>query len=262
MDNITNHPAVKNLAIALLALLVIFTAAKTISEFKSMNYIGAGVSATNAISVSGKGEVIAAPDIALFSFTVEKEGASVPDAQKKATDNMNAILDYLKKSGVADKDVKTTSYNIYPRFEYTGTSSYGGGKQILAAYVVSQTIEVKVRKLDDAGKILSGIGEYGATGISGLNFTNDKQDDLVRQARDKAIADAREQANVLARSLGVSIVRIVNFSESGSGYPQPIYYAKDVRNMGMGGAAEQSAPSIPSGENKIVSNVMITYEIK
>lgn len=264
MENLVNRPAFKNLAVTLLALLVAFVAVKTVSDIKSIRYIGSGMSGVNAITVSGTGEVIAAPDIATFTFTVSEEAPTVPAAQKKATEKMNAILAYVKKSNIADKDVKTISYNIYPRYEYTNPTPYSSvpSKQILAAYVVSQTIQVKVRDLDNAGTVLSGIGEYGATDVSGLSFSIDKQKDVERQARDKAITDAREQANLLARSLGVKIVRIVSYNESG--YPQPIYYAKamDVA-YGMGGAAlESRVPSLPSGENKVVSNVTITYEIR
>lgn len=263
MENLINRPAVRNLAIALLALLVAFTAVKTVTSLKSMRYIGSGMSGMNAITVSGTGEVIATPDIATFTFTVSEEAATVPAAQKKSTDKMNAILAYVKKANIADSDVKTLSYNIYPRYEYTGTGAYyGSGKQVLAAYVVSQTIQIKVRDLDKAGEILSGIGEYGATDVSGLSFSIDKQKDVERQAREKAITDAREQANVLAKSLGVRLVRIISFSESG--YPQPVYFAKAMdMSYGMGGVAmNQSAPSLPSGENKVTSNVTISYEIR
>lgn len=263
MDNITNKPLVQNLFIAFLALLVVFMAGKSISELKGLKYIGEGLNATNVITVNGTGDVLATPDVATFSFSVTQEAAAVPDAQKKATDKMNAILAYVKKAGIADKDVKTLSYNIYPRYEYINQPNvapyYGQGKQVLAAYVVSQTVEVKVRKMDDAGTLLSGVGSLGATDVSGLNFSVDKQTDVDRQARDKAIADAREQANVLARSLGVSLGRIVSFSESGSAR-YPIYYAKDAM-MGAGSVAPQAA-NVPSGENKVTSNVTITYEIK
>ncbi|HVU06446.1 MAG TPA: SIMPL domain-containing protein [Candidatus Paceibacterota bacterium] len=261
MENLFSQKQFKNLAYALLALLIAFVAAKTVSELKGMSYIGAGVPSSDTITVSGTGEVVTAPDIATFTFAVEKEGASVPEAQKKSADGMNAILDYLKKAGIEDKDIKTESYNIYPRYDYVQTSMYGGGKQVLAAYVVSQNVTVKVRDLDKAGELLSGIGEYGATNISGLTFSVDDHVKVERQARDAAIADAREQAEILAKSLGVKIVRLVSFNESNYGYPTPIYYAKDMA-YGMGGAANQSAPSIPTGENKITSNVSLTYEIR
>ncbi len=248
----------------MLGLLVAFTAVKLIGEIKGIKYIGETPDPTNVITVNGTADVLTTPDIATFSFTVSQEAPVVADAQKKSTDKMNAILAYIKKAGVADKDVKTSSYNTYPRYDYVAQPNsapyYGQGKQVLAAYVVSQTIEVKVRKMDDAGKILSGVGSLGATDISGLNFSVDKQTDVERQARDKAISDAREQANILARSLGVSLGRIVNFSESSSGRPYPIMYAKDMA-MSSGAVAPQAA-NIPSGENKVTSNVTITYEIK
>ncbi|MDO8579550.1 MAG: SIMPL domain-containing protein [bacterium] len=254
----------RKVGVILGVVLVIFVAAKTLAEFKAMSYIGKTTPVTNVISVSGKGEILATPDIATFSFGVTEEAQTVEVAQKSATEKMNVILEYVKTSGVSEKDVKTTSYNIYPRYEYRAISAstpyYGGGKQVLVAYVVSQTIEVKVRKLTDAGKLLSGIGEFGATDVSGLTFTQDKQDALVREARDKAIQDARNQAKALAKSLGVRLGDIISFSDN-QGYPGPIYYAKSA-SMGMGGGESAPVPDIPAGENKIVSNVTITYEIK
>jgi hypothetical protein len=261
MENLIKQPVFKNLSITLLGLLVAFFAAKTISEIKSISFVGAGTPVTDSITVSGTADVITTPDIATFTFTVQEEAQSVPDAQKKATDKSNAVLAYIKKAGIADNDVKTLSYNIYPRYEYhqNGATINYGGTQVLAAYVVSQTVQVKVRKLDDAGKVLSGIGTSGASDVSGLTFSVDKQKEVERQARDKAIADAREQAESLARSLGVRLGRIVSYNEGGSAYPQPMYYAKVSM---MSDSAGVSAPSIPSGENKVTSNVTVTYEIK
>lgn len=255
------HPAFRNLSVALLALLVALIAAKTIGELKSLAYIGKDKPATNVITVSGKGEVVMTPDIATFSFGVTQESANVGDAQKKATDKANAILAYLKQAGVEDKDVKTSSYNIYPRYEYRNATVYNSGERFLAAYVVSQTVDVKVRDLSKAGTLLAGIGAQGATDISGLSFSIDKQDEVSRQARDKAITDARKQAEVLADALGVHLGDIVSYSESAPYQPYPMYYGRDMV-MASAEKAAGSAPSIPSGENKVTSNVSITYEIR
>ena len=255
---------VRNTALILGTLLIAFFAVKTIGEVKGLSYIGRGEYPTNTIVVSGKGEVIATPDIATFSFTVSEEGADVASAQDKATDKTNAILAYLDDQGVEDKDVKTSSYSIYPRYEWRNATVYVSGTQYLAAYVVSQSVEVKVRDLEKAGAILAGIGEHGATNVSGLNFTVDSQDELVRDARAEAIKDARDQAKVLADSLGVRLGHIVSFSESGPYYPYPTYARSEMSyDMAMGGAGNVAkAPELPVGENKITSNVTITYEIK
>lgn len=255
-----NDSSIRKIALTLGVVLVLFVAAKAIAEFKSITYIGKNVAAADVITVYGKGEMITTPDIASFSFSVTEESSTVGAAQKKATDKMNAILEYIKTAGIEDKDVKTSGYNIYPRYEYRGGTIYVPGKQYIAAYVVSQSVDIKVRDLSKAGELLSGIGEYGATNVSGLTFTMDKQDEVTREARDLAIKDARSQAEVLADALGVRLGRIVSFSESSPYQPYPMYYAK-AEAMGMGGDGA-SAPQIPTGENKTTSNVTITYEIK
>lgn len=253
---------IKKSVVIVLGLLSLFLAAKFIAEVKGFRFIGSYPQGQSVISVTGKGEVVGIPDIATFSFSVTEESLIIKTAQDEAAKQTNTILAFLKAQGVAEKDIKTSGYNIYPRYEY-GTADalypYPQGKQKLAAYVVSQSVTVKVRDLENAGKILGGLGELGATDVSGLSFDFDKRDDLVKEARDKAIAEARSEAAKLAKSLGVRLVRIVSYSEGGY-YPM---YAKTmaVEAYGRGGDAAVT-PDIPVGEDKIISNVTITYEIK
>lgn len=213
----------------------------------------------DTITVSGKGEVVVKPDIATVSFGVSAENLDVAKAQTESATKMNKIIDMLKAKGVAEKDIKTTNYNIYPRYDYLKTTElYYGGKQVLAAYVVSQTVEVKIRDISKAGEILSGVGEFGVTDISGLTFTVDKQDDVKDQARELAIQDAKAQAKVLAKGLGVRLEKITAFSESGA---SPVYYDRVMSAKAV--SMESSvAPQIPVGENTVTSNVNITYEIR
>jgi uncharacterized protein len=247
-----------------LGFLALFLLVSTISEFKSLRFIGSGVAATNTISVNGEGEVFAVADTATFSVTVREKAKLVKDAQDAATKKGNDIIAYLKKEGVEEKDIKTVDYSINPDYEWSqGVCTQGGycppGKQVLIGYQVSQTLSVKVRDTKKAGDLLSGVGSRGASEVSGLSFTIDDEDALKAEARDKAIEQAKEKAEKLAESLGVSLVRVVGFSEGGD---SPIYYAKSaMMEMGMGGSASPS-PQIPMGENKIVSNVNIVYEIR
>jgi hypothetical protein len=255
---VCNSWGFKTAVVVTVFILALFLLSKTVGEMKSYKFIGANPSSSGTITVSGKGEVVAKPDIAEISFTVSNEALIVSEAQDKSSKEMNTILAFLKKGGIEEKDIKTTGYNIYPRYEYQGTSSYyQEGKRNLAAYVVSQNVSLKIRDIARAGAILADLGELGATDLSGLNFTNDKIDDLQKEAKDKAIAEAKVNADKLAKSLGVKLVRILSYSDGN----YPVYYAKsEMMATGMGGGA--TAPEIPSGENKIVSNVSITYEIK
>lgn len=253
----------KKMGFVFLTILSVFVIVKLMAEIKGLPYVGKSESYIGTISVNGKGEVIAVPDIATFSFSVTEEAEVVADAQKVATLKTNAILAFLKEKGVEEKDVKTSNYNIYQRHEYTTTSAYpyNTGKRVLAAYVVTQSVEVKVRKTEEAGMLIAGIGGLGATDISGLNFSVDKYDELIEQARAEAIKDARDQAKVLAKDLGVKLVRVTSFYDQGN-YP-PIYYARAVSSeMGGDMQKELPAPELSVGENKIISNVSITYEIR
>ena len=254
------NQTVRKTAVVTLTMLALFLLAKTIGEFQSYKYIGSNPSSASQIQVSGKGEVVKVPDLALFSFGVTEESRDVSKAQAAGAVKMKAILAYLEQNGVNKKDITTSAYTIYPRYEYPDVRAggYQTGKQVLAAYVVTQTVTVKVRTLDDTGKLISGVGELGATDISNFTFDFDKRDELIKEARDKAIKEARTEADKLAKSLGVTLVRIISYNDNGNYRPM---YAKayDVELQASNGSA---TAAIPVGEDKIISNVTITYEVK
>src|SRR3989344_5184871 len=249
---------------ATLALLV-FLGVQSLSGIMSLRYIGSGVQPTNTISVSGYGEAFGVADIATFSFSVSSKKATVAAAQAEATAKINAATKYLTDAGIDKKDIQTTDYSVNPQYDYVQGICSGGycppGRQVLKGYEVRQTTQVKVRDTAKAGDLLTGVGGKGATEVSGLNFTFDDPDALQDEARDEAITYAKEKAKVLAKQLGVRLVRVVSFSENGN-YPGPIYYDKAVMSSGMGGAEDARAPEISVGQNKVTSSVSVTYEIR
>jgi uncharacterized protein YggE len=245
--------------------LVLFLAVVTIKEFKSLAFVGRDNGVYNSISVNGKGEEVAIQDVATFSFGVTEKAKTVSEAQKNATDKINATLAVVRAGGVEDKDIKTVSYTINPSYEYSqGVCSQWScppGKSVLVGYEVSQMIEVKVRDIEKAGELLASIGSQEVENISGLSFAVDNADEIKAKARAKAIADAQSKAEKLAKDLGVKIVRITSYYDS-SDNVYPMY--------GMGGdmmeakamSAAPIAPEVPAGEQKTIANVTITYEIR
>lgn len=252
------------MAATALGVLALFLLVATIAELKSYRYIGSGVTATNTISVTGEGTVFAVPDTATFTVSVTNTAKDVTTAQTAATKKANDIIAYLKGQGIDDKDIQTTDYSVNPQYDYTNGVCQPGivcrpGTPTLTGYEVSQTLTVKVRDTTKAGTLLSGVGSRGASNVSGLTFTVADQDLIDAQARDKAILEAKDKAEKLAQSLGVSIVRVVGFSENGGGQ---IYYAKTAMAMDSAGGAPAPAPEIPVGQNKVTSDVTVVYEIR
>jgi uncharacterized protein len=216
------------------------------------------------ISVTGEGEVSAIPDVGQFSFSVMADGAEVAAAQEASGAKINDIMAYLKEQGVEEKDIKTENYNLYPKYRYEGGACMGGwcppGKEIADGFEVSQTVSVKVRDTAKAGALIAGVGDKGATNISGLSFTIDDESKLKEEARSKAIADAKTKAEKIAADLGVEIVRVTSFYESEGYYPSPYGYGGE---MMMDAKAESfNGPSTPMGENTTKVQVNLSYEVK
>jgi len=237
-----------------MVMLGVFLTIEVIASAMNLRYIGAGIAAANTIQVSGHGEVEATPDIATFTFSVVSDKSTVAAAQADATAKQNAVDAYLKSAGIAEKDIQTSGYSVYPQYDYNN------GTQTFRAYEVRQSTTVKVRDVAKAGDVLSGVVSKGITEVSGPTLTFDNPQAPQNDARTKAIADAKQKADELAKELGVSVVRVVSFNESGGSAPGPIPYAQKAY-AGMGGGADSSA-NISAGQNKVTDDVTVTYEIR
>jgi len=263
MESIELKKVLKSVAF-LVFILSLFLVVKIFGEIKTNRYIGSDIAPQNVINVNGRGEVFILPDTATFSFSVTAEDKTAQDVQKKVTEKMNPIIEALKAEGIDEKDIRTDGYNLYPRYEYgRGMPTIYFESQenrTLVGYELSHSITVKVKKVDDAGRILGLVGGLGATNLSSINFTVGDEEGVRRDARKMAIDNAEKKAKELADDLDVRLVRIVNFSESGPVMP---FYAReaDMKIQDTGASAAPS-PEIPMGENQFVSDVYITYEIK
>jgi uncharacterized protein YggE len=256
-QNITK--VVKGVLITL-GFLSLFLLISTIAKWDSLSDNNM---AFNTINVAGTGEVIVIPDVAVFSFTVTETSETVDTAQSLATSKINKALDALKAAGVEEKDLKTESYNIYPEYKWNQGICYMGscpdGREELVGYTVSQTTQVKVRDTKKAGEMLTLVGANGISNVSGLQFTLDDADSAKEEARSKAIADARVKAKKLAKDLGVDLGDVVSYYEDGPGgypmYDDAMYMSAKMESASM-------APQLPAGENTVISNVTVTFEIE
>lgn len=249
-------------------LLAVFLAVISIKELKSISYVGDELNYVKQISVNGSGEIVVIPDIASFSFSVTENAKVIADAQSKASEKMNKVLDALKTEGVLETDLKTTSYSINPHYDYVqgACTNYicPPGKSVLNGYDVVQGVEVKVRDTKKIGKVLEILGSLNVQNINGPVFSVDDIKKVKEKARNIAIENAKAKAKELSDKLDVRLGKVTSFYDSSdeNGYPQ---YERSAMGGDMLYTAKTSmapTPQLPQGEQKVVVNVSITYQIK
>ena len=261
LHEIFGNAGVRIALIGALSILSLFLLAQTMSIAE--NFGRPSHPATDVVTVSGSGQATLAPDVARVSFTVENTAAAVGDAQAATTKQANAALSFVQAQGIAGRDVKTLSYSISPQYAYPNPCTLGTlcpaytGTPKITGYQVAETVQVTIRNLSEVGALLGGLGKLSVQNVQGPVFALNDATAGYDAARADAITNAKTQAELLAKQLGVSLGKIVNFSES-SGTPYPVMY-------GMRSADAQSTaatPNVPVGENTYTASVSITYEIR
>jgi uncharacterized protein YggE len=211
--------------------------------------------ASRTLNVNGIGQTYLTPDIAYIYIGVHTEASTAEEAVSTNTEKTTAVKNALTKAGVASKDVSTTNFSIYPSQQYSPEGQISG-----TTYMVDNTVYVTVRKIDDLGKLLDEVVGAGANSINSIQFDVADKSAAVKEARAKAVADAKTQAQELADAAGVEIVEIQNVSFfDNSPYPSPMMYG----GKGGGGGAEAGAVvPIQPGQLTISVTVSMVYTIK
>ncbi|XUW99619.1 MAG: SIMPL domain-containing protein [Dehalogenimonas sp.] len=207
------------------------------------------------IWVSGEGKVTVVPDVANLSLGVQVESATLADANQKASAAMEALINVLKTQGIADKDIKTQNFNIYPVYDYTKDI----GTPVIRGYQVTNTVVVKVRVIANAGKIIdASVAAAGdAVRVNSISFSVDDPTKSIDQARELALLDAKAKAEQIARVTGVSLGSVSYVSDSSSTAARVLPPSFDSK----AGAAGSTTPILP-GDTDLTVSVQVIYNIK
>lgn len=205
------------------------------------------------VTVVGEGKVNAAPDTAVVQIGVETEDKTAQDALAQNNIEATQVISKLKELSIDEKDIQTTNFNIFPTYDDKGRKVTG--------YRVNNTVSVKIRDLDAAGELLDEVVQVGANSIYGISFSVEDTTDLIAEARDKAMENAKEKAAQLAKGGNASVGKVLIITENVGSNPQPIMA------RGMGGAmAEDMAfaaeAPIQAGEQNFWSHVQVTFELE
>lgn len=203
---------------------------------------------SSEFSVVGEGKIEVRPDLALINVGITVNGATtVEDAQATINETNNKIVAAMKTLGIEAKDIKTSDYSIYP--------NYGSEGNQITGYNGNVSIEIKVRNTDTASAVVQAATKAGANQVNSTQFIVESPEKYRQMARDKAIANAKEQAQKLSNDLGIRLGKITNVIESNPYYP-PQNYALDFAKAGYGGGG----PAIETGSQTISSVVTLYFE--
>ena len=206
------------------------------------------------ISVSGEGAVSVPPDIAVLALGASATDQTVAAARDRAAVAMQAIVDAAKGNGVDEKDIRTTSFNIYPQYSY----SEDKGQQI-TGYQVTNLASIIVRDIDQVSAVLDAVATAGGdlVRVDNVTFTVENPDQFLSDARTQALENARAHADELAAAAGVTLGQPLSIVESSGGFPPP----QPMFAEGGAAARDQATPVSP-GEQKLTVMVSVVYAIE
>jgi uncharacterized protein YggE len=205
------------------------------------------------LAVVGEGKVDVTPDTAYIDvgITVDK-ASSVDEAQKKINETNNKIVNALKVIGIEKADIKTSNYSISPSYNYDNNENKIDG------YNANATVEIKVRNTQMASKVIDTVTAAGANQIQGSRFVVDKPELYREEARNIAINNAKDQAQKMAKDLGIKLGKVTNIIESSP--DTSVLYSKAMPVSGGGGAG--GGAEIEAGSQTITSVVTLYFEKK
>jgi uncharacterized protein YggE len=206
------------------------------------------------IWVTGEGKLSVTPDVAIISLGVEAQANKVELARQQAEEAMLAVMAELESYDVADEDIKTQHFSIYP------VRRWENDREILIGYRVKNIVTVKIRQLDDTGAIIDAVASAGGdyTRVNSISFTVDDPTEYYEEVREKAMEDAESKAEQLADLSGVSLGRPTYINEGTIYAPvtRDMYYAE------AGAPAPEPTTPISPGETDIRLTVQVVYAIQ
>ncbi len=208
--------------------------------------------ALRTITVTGEGKTTAAPDMAILNIGVQSNAETAAAALRENSSAMTATINKLKDLGVAEKDIQTSGLSIRPQYDYERNRT----KPLVIGYTASNNVTVKLRDLDDAGRVIDQAVQTGANSLGGISFTFADPKPLYEAARKDAVAVARARAELLTEAAGVNLGQVLTIQDGYAVTPSPVVQVAAMRTE-----ADMAVP-VQAGESTISANVTIVYEIR
>ncbi|HXG99291.1 MAG TPA: SIMPL domain-containing protein [Sphingomicrobium sp.] len=205
------------------------------------------------LDISATGTVSRVPDLAIISAGVVTRSATASGAIAENAARMERVRAALKRAGIEDRDIQTSSINLNPDYNYRDRQT-----PVLIGYQASNNVSIRFRDIRNSGKILDALVAQGANQINGPSLTIDKPEAAYDEARSKALAVGRARADLYARSLNMRVIRLISVSEGG-GYRQP---PAPMMERGMAMSSDAQKTEIDPGSQDLSLSLAMSFELQ
>ena len=200
------------------------------------------------LSVSATGEARRVPDVATVSAGVVTQAADANAALRANAEQMNRLMEAVRKAGIAERDIQTSDLGVSPQYHRAD-----GQAREITGYEARNTVNLTVRDIAGLGGVIDALVAAGANQVYGPNFQIGEPDEARDEARRAALDAARARAELYAEALGLRVRRIVSISEGGGFVPRPMMAMRAVDAM-------ESSPVSP-GESTLSVNLDVVFEL-
>lgn len=204
------------------------------------------------LSVSAEGTSEAAPDMGTISLGVTTDGATAQAALTANSQRMNALMQSLRRAGLADRDIQTSNVSVNPQYAYEE-----GRPPRVTGYQASNQVTARVRNLSNLGRVIDAAVSAGGNTVNGISFSHQDPDAQLDAARRDAVAAARRRADLYAQAFGMRVHRVISISEGG-GYSPPMPIMVTASRM----AEAAPPPPIAPGEIETRVSINVMYELR
>lgn len=205
------------------------------------------------LEITVAGEATRVPNLAIISAGVVTRAPSASGALQANSARMERVLAALRRVGIAERDIQTSSINLNPEYQYQENQP-----PRLVAYTASNQVTIRFRDIRNSGQVLDILVAEGANQISGPSMIIERPEEALDEARTNAVAAGRARAELYARALGKRVARVISVSEGGGFYPPP---PMPMAERAVAVSAVSKTEIVP-GDQKLQVNLAMVFELQ
>jgi uncharacterized protein YggE len=203
------------------------------------------------ISVTGEGKIKIVPDQAIINVGFQNSGKDAKEVKSLNDEVIDKVIKYLKKMGIPSTDYKTNNVSLYRSYDYEKKKHN---------FQANQTLSITLKDLTKYDEIMMGLNDNGVNTVNGVEFKSSKLEDYQREARKKAMLDAKQKAADYVSVLGQKVGKALLITDNSQSYfPQPMYKGN---MMAMAAESADTRETLAVGEMEISTNVSVTFALE